>query len=284
MGYEFTNFDTISSLRAELTGIQCGEVPDKHGWMQEVCDVVDDKVPLMPDLSVESHAPGMVDAEMKGTVQELGAEALHGLERFLLSHVVETAEAGNPESVLSAMDDFWNSHFQKQGADQWNVRGISIEDKVKDIVKAKSGQQVRCLELGTYCGYSALRIARNLPEGSTLVSVEKDALFGAIATKIVEFAGLENKVKIWMGTVHSELTNITSRLEKEPADFVLCDHSKERFVPDLKLMEECGIVSKSTEVVGDVAIYPGDVTLPKEIQKEISDYFQDQGFKFATMV
>ena len=104
----------------------------------------------------------------------------------------------------------------------------------------------------------------------------KDELFAAIATKIIEFAGLDDKadracklqdkatrprcfhtqVKIWMGTVHSEIANITnrqpqqcrlvqpfcagyakdvgwlfkfddvSRLEQEPADFVLVDHSK----------------------------------------------------------
>ena len=29
-----------------------------------------------------------------------------------------------------------------------------------------------------------------------------------------------------MGTVHSEIANITQRLEQQPADFVLVDHSK----------------------------------------------------------
>lgn len=45
-------------------------------------------------------------------------------------------------------------------------------------------------------GYSALRIARNLPEGGRLLSVEKDELFAAIATKIIEFAGLDDKVPL----------------------------------------------------------------------------------------
>ena len=31
-------------------------------------------------------------------------------------------------------------------------------------------RDTRCLEIGTYCGYSTLLIARNLPEGSTLLS------------------------------------------------------------------------------------------------------------------
>merc|ERR1712048_1177372 len=105
--YEFTNFDTISSLRAELTGIQCGEVEDKFGWLVEVGNVYDEAAPEFPALAIESAVPKMVDSEAKGTVQQLGYEALHGMERFLLNHVVQTAEPGNPESVLAPMDDFW---------------------------------------------------------------------------------------------------------------------------------------------------------------------------------
>jgi len=284
--HEFDGFDTIASLREEFTQIQCGELPDKHGWMVQVCDVVDDSPELISS-SAESFAPQMVTAEAKGTVQKLGAEAMHGVERSLLRHVVATAEPGNPESVINAMDAFWNKTFQQQGAaEKWNVRGTTMEDLVREKVDAKAGQNqpVRCLELGTYCGYSALRIARNLPPGGKLLSVEKDELFAAIATKIIEFAGLDDKVKIWMGTVHSELGSISERMEQQPADFVLCDHSKERYVPDLKLLEECGIVDRNTAVVGDVEVYPGDEKLPKVIEKEISAFFSDRDFKFATMV
>lgn len=285
--HEFDDFDTIASLRSDLVGIQCGEVEDKHGWMVDICDVVDDTTPeAFHNLAMDSYTPGMITAEAKGAVQKLGSEGLHGLERALLEHVVKTAEPGSPESVLAAMDSFWNKTFQQQGADRWNVRGQTIEDKVREKVqeKAKAGEPMRCLELGTYCGYSALRIARHLPENGKLLSVEKDELFAAIATKIIEFAGLDHKVKIWIGTVHSELMNITEKLEKQPADFVLCDHSKERFVPDLKLLEECGAVDRKTAVVGDVEVYAGDERLPKVIEKEISDYFSDREFALATMV
>jgi len=282
----FDDFDVISGLRSELTAIQCGEAEDKHGWMKEVCDVVNDSIPEVFPVQTRSFAPDMVTAEAKGQVQRMGSQAMHGLERLLLEHVVANAEPGNPDSVLAAMDAFWNKTFQAQGAEKWNVRGLKIEEAVREKVQAKEGKNtpVRCLEMGTYCGYSALRIARNLPEGGKLLSVEKDELFAAIATKIIEFAGLDDKVKIWMGTVHSEIANITNRLEQEPADFVLVDHSKERYVPDLKLLEECGVVTKDTAVVGDVEVYPGDVRPPKVIEEEISRFFSDREFAMATMV
>eukprot|EP00928_Gymnodinium_smaydae_P042753 TRINITY_DN28755_c0_g1_i2.p1 TRINITY_DN28755_c0_g1~~TRINITY_DN28755_c0_g1_i2.p1 ORF type:complete len:663 (+),score=106.88 TRINITY_DN28755_c0_g1_i2:33-1991(+) len=284
--HEFDSFDTIASLRSEFTAIQCGEVEDRHGWMTEVCEVFDDSAKSFPSLAVESHTPNMVSAESKGLVQTLGAEALHGHERRLLEYVVQNAEPGNPESVINAMDAFWNKTFQREGADKWNVRGQIIEEKVKGKVheKSQSNSPVRCLELGTYCGYSALRIARHLPEGSKLLSVEKDELFAAIATKIIEFAGLDDRVKIWMGTVHSELGNITRRLEDTPADFVLCDHSKERYIIDMRLLEESGVVNKDTAVVGDLEIYPGDEVLPRFMQEDISRYFLDREFALATMV
>lgn len=278
--YKFDNFDTISSLRAEFTGIQCGEKEDKYGWMQEVCDAYD----VNPN-DQRCYAPGMITAEEAGTVEEVGADALQGNERRLLTYVVDNAEPGNPESVIKAMDSFWQSIFQaEEDSERWNVRGQKIEEMVNQKVAAKNGQAVRCLETGTYCGYSALRIARNLPEGSTLLSVERDELFAAIATKIIEYAGLEDKVKIWIGTVETETQKIAGRLAGQPADFVLCDHSKERYVADMKLMEECGIVDRNTVVIGDVEVYPGDVKLPKAVEEEIHLYFTDRAFALASMV
>lgn len=276
--FKFDDFDTIGSLRQEFTAIQCGEVEDKLGWMVEVCDVFEADAPAVPDLQIKD----MITAEAKGAVAKFGSETLHGHERNLLEYVVKHAESGNAESVLAAMDTFWANATGQQATEKWNVRGEVIEQKVQEKLKTKKA--VQCLELGTYCGYSALRIAKNLPEGSTLLSVERDELFAAIATKVIEFAGLQDKVKIWMGTVHSELTSITGRLDGQAADVVLVDHSKERFVPDLKLLTECGVVGNNTTVIGDMEVYPGDERPAEEIQEHIKEYFDDKQFVLASMV
>lgn len=191
--YEFDDFDTISGLRSTLTSIQCGEVEDTLGFMEEVCEMEGGtgSENQTTEPRPGSFAPGMVTAESLGSVRRLVGDSLEGHERHLLEYVVQNAEPGNPESVLKAMDAFWSNMIPLENtAARWEVRGQTIEQAVQDKVEAHLGQDIRCLELGTYCGYSALRIARNLPEGSTLLSVEKDALFAAIATKIIEFAGL----------------------------------------------------------------------------------------------
>ena len=96
-------------------------------------------------------------------------------------------------------------------------------------------------------------------------------MFASIATKIVEFAGLETKVKIWMGNLEAEMANVEIELKHECADFVMCDHSVERYVEDLKLLEARGIVDPAwTFVIADLESYPGDPTYARTLALALS--------------
>mmetsp|Transcript_33896 Transcript_33896/g.101034 ORF Transcript_33896/g.101034 Transcript_33896/m.101034 type:complete len:307 (+) Transcript_33896:2-922(+) len=220
-----------------------------------------------PHLPHRAGTRGIVSAESMGTVMRVDKEHwsafMFGRERQLLIHVIKTAQEGDAKSVMEAMDTFWAHTFAMAGTDSWSIRG----DLLDKVIKEK--QPSRCLEIGTYCGYSALRIGRQLPEKGLLVSIEVDPLFAAIATKIVEHAGLASKVKILMGTVESKADRISNCLlsapaangsNPNPADFVLCDHSKELFVPDLNVLEKHGVVGPGTVVMGDTTVYPGEAT------------------------
>jgi hypothetical protein len=49
------------------------------------------------------------------------------------------------------------------------------------------------------CRYSAIRIARLLPDDAKFISLEINPLYAAIATKLVELAGLSHKVwGVWL--------------------------------------------------------------------------------------
>lgn len=50
------------------------------------------------------------------------------------------------------------------------------------------------LELGTYCGYSTVRIARLLPPHAKLITLEFNPDFAAIARQVISWAGVEDKV------------------------------------------------------------------------------------------
>lgn len=49
------------------------------------------------------------------------------------------------------------------------------------------------LELGTYCGYSTLLIARALPAGGRLLTVERDPRTAAVAEKLIRLAGFDER-------------------------------------------------------------------------------------------
>lgn len=185
---------------------------------------------------------------------------MFGRERQLLIHVVKTAQEGNIQSVLDAMDVLWSKTFSmKEEEAEWRVRG----NVIKQVMKEKSPK--RCVEIGTYCGYSALLMAQQLPEDGFLVSIEVDPLFAAIATKIVEHAGVAHKVKVLMGDMERNATRIPATFKEMgstdtgSADFIMCDHNKELFVPDLKRLEDAGVTGPGTVVMGDTTVYRGFV-------------------------
>lgn len=65
------------------------------------------------------------------------------------------------------------------------------------------------LELGTYCGYSTLLIARALPPGGHLLTVEQDQRTAAVAEKLIRLAGFDEH------TVSPHLLNPVSSLPSQ---------------------------------------------------------------------
>lgn len=88
-------------------------------------------------------------------------------EEQLLIHVFSTAKEGNADSVIAEIDRFATAQWMMNVGD---VKGKLLDD---EIVKKKP---MHAVELGAYCGYSALRIAKQLPEGGKLTSIEINPL------------------------------------------------------------------------------------------------------------
>ncbi len=120
----------------------------------------------------------------------------------------------------------------------------------------------RLLELGTYCGYSALRTARVMPDGARLFSIEFNADNAAIARRIWDHAGIGDEVTVVVGTLGDDGATV-SELESEHGfaagslDFVFIDHDKSAYVPDLKLILEKGWLHPGSVVVADNIRNPG---------------------------
>jgi caffeoyl-CoA O-methyltransferase len=64
------------------------------------------------------------------------------------------------------------------------------------------------VELGTLGGYSAIWIARGLPPGGKLISVDKDAGHAEIARAHLSAAGLRDLVQVWVGEANGCSRNL----------------------------------------------------------------------------
>jgi len=172
-------------------------------------------------------------------------------ERTLLNYVLQNAEKGNAESVLKAMDSFANHTWL---AILGKEKGSILDDAVQ-----KSDPGV-ALELGTYCGYSAIRIASKMVKSdSMLVSIEMNSHNHEIATKMIEHAGLSSKITVLKGTLTELMDGLEEFLNEMGAtsfDFIFMDHFKHCYLPDFLLLKDRVMLGKGTSIVADIIGFP----------------------------
>jgi catechol O-methyltransferase len=176
-----------------------------------------------------------------------------GRELALARHVEAEARLRDPDDVIRVIDDFaYHRSFL-----------INVGDEKGKILDAaiRRTKPRQLLELGAYCGYSALRAARMMPDGARLVSIEFNAENAAIARRIWDHAGIGEELTVLVGTLGDGAT--TAALESEHAiksgslDFVFIDHDKSAYLPDLKLILDRGWLHPGSIVVADNVRRPG---------------------------
>lgn len=177
-----------------------------------------------------------------------------GREEAALQWVLQKAKKGDLDAAIDAIDDFaYKQSFLINVGDQ--------KGKLMDAAIAKARPKL-ALELGAYVGYSALRTARALPKGSRLVSVEFNEKNAAITRKMIEHAGVSDRVTVVTGFIGDGGKTI-AKLESElgvhegTVDFVFLDHAKEAYLPDLKTMLAKGWLKKGSVVLADNVGFPG---------------------------
>ncbi len=109
---------------------------------------------------------------------------------------------------------------EKQGMDEGWPIVAAAEGSFLHIL-ARSIRAERILELGTAIGYSGTWLARALPNGGELVTVEHNPETAAIARKNLEKTGVGSKVKILVGNAGEILKDV-----KGPFDFIFNDIDK----------------------------------------------------------
>jgi predicted O-methyltransferase YrrM len=92
-------------------------------------------------------------------------------------------------------------------------------------ILARSISARRILEIGTLAGYSTIWLARALPEGGRLISLEASEKYAAIARTNIANAGLADRVEVRVGRAIETLPAIAAEA-KEPFDLAFIDADK----------------------------------------------------------
>ena len=177
-----------------------------------------------------------------------------GREEALAEHVTANAGPGDVESAIAAVDEFcYGQSFM-----------INVGDEKGELLDAavRRAEPKRLLELGTYCGYSALRTARVMPEDAHLYSIEFVEANAAIARRILAHAGIESRVTVLVGTLGDGGETIAALEDQHgftrgSLDFVFIDHAKDAYLPDLERILERGWLHPGAVVVADNVKTPG---------------------------
>jgi caffeoyl-CoA O-methyltransferase len=119
----------------------------------------------------------------------------------------------------------------------------------------------RILEIGTLGGYSAIHLARGLPEDGELLSLEIDEHHADVARNNIERAGLSDIVEVRVGDAHELLATLVEN-DEGPFDLVFIDADKEGY-PDY-LDASLRLVRSGSLIIGDNTVRGGTVLDPRE--------------------
>jgi caffeoyl-CoA O-methyltransferase len=95
-----------------------------------------------------------------------------------------------------------------------------VEGRFLELLVFASGAR-RVLEIGTYSGYSALSMARGLPEGGRIDTCEVNPTHGAVAQRYVDRSPYADRITIHVGPASETIERLDG-----PFDLVFVDADK----------------------------------------------------------
>ncbi len=149
-------------------------------------------------------------------------------------------------------------------------RKSALEESYAPIVQKSTEQLIvtllkfikpqRVLEVGTAVGYSAILMADNLPDDSTIVTIERYKKHADIAVDNVFASGYEKKIKV----IEGEAAEVLHWLDGS-FDFIFLDAAKGQyieFLPDiLRLLKSGGVL------LSDNILYHGMVEDEEKVER-----------------
>lgn len=147
--------------------------------------------------------------------------------------------------MLEAIDEYGQTKKYLMNVGEFKAKIVT------DLIKEVRPQVM--VELGGYCGYSAIAFGAAFREagGTRYYSLEYNPEFGAVISSLVDLAGLRDVVQVEIGASSSSLRRLAADGTLKKIDLLFLDHVKPLYTPDLKLCEELGLVGPGSVLAAD---------------------------------
>jgi len=176
-----------------------------------------------------------------------------GREAAAVEYVLDHARPGDIDDVLATIDRFaYEKSFLINVGDE---KGALLDAAVR------RADPKLALELGTYVGYGALRIAR-AAAAAKVYSVELAEANAVNARRIWAHAGVADRVTCVVGTISDGGHTLDALADQHgfavgALDFLFLDHNKDFYLRDLQSILDRGWLHKGSIVVADNVGMPG---------------------------
>jgi predicted O-methyltransferase YrrM len=183
-----------------------------------------------------------------------------------MSHDVWSSVDSYLCNALIAPDDSLSQALRESdaaGLPQHNV--APNQGKLLYLLAKMSGAR-RILEIGTLGGYSTIWLARSLPAGGNLISLEVNPANAAIASANVTRAGLKHVVDIRVGPALDSL-EVLSEEATGPFDLIFIDADKPNNPAYLEWSMKLARIG--TVIVGDNVVRNGAVAVSASVDPNV---------------
>lgn len=175
------------------------------------------------------------------------------VDRYLVDAVVQ------PDGVLDA------ALATSQAAGLPSINVSASQGKLLMVLARGQGAR-RILEIGTLGGYSTIWLARALPPGGRLMTLEANPLHAEVALSNIARAGLSEVVELRQGKAVDTLRRLVAE-GHEPFDFIFIDADKPGYVDyfdwSLKLARP------GTLIFADNVVRSGNVADPEHRDENV---------------
>src|SRR5205814_1390845 len=137
-----------------------------------------------------------------------------------------------------------------------------VQLRLLELIVRLTGAR-RVIEIGAFIGLSAMSMARAMPPGGKLTTIEKFEHFADICRKNFAANGLQDRIEI----LHGDAFEVLQKLDKRDLfDIVFIDGNKERYA-DYFLATESRVRPGGLVLVDDILFHGDVLNAPPQTEK-----------------